>query len=248
MKETPERTVKPTAELYDSLQIAYDHFNQALFDSSLPQVIFTTQRQQFVMGYFAPDRWTSKNGSFCHEIAINPSYVGHSSMIELLQTLVHEMAHCWQHCNGKPGRRGYHNKQWAMKMEKIGLMPSSTGAPGGRTTGEHMQDYPIKGGAFIQECKTLISSSKFDLPWVDRQARPEQIIDDTFDGYSDVLMSVEEEIRDRLTVKLSHVLGEEVFFPIQAMAAKKKQSTLHLYGLLYKCMGKTRPKYLLWRL
>lgn len=160
----------PTDELYAPLQQAFTHFNSSLFEEELPSVIFTTQRKKSVMGYFAPDRWASKSGKRCHEIAINPSYVGRSSLIELMQTMVHEMAHCWQHCYGKPGRRGYHNKQWAKKMLDIGLVPSATGKPGGSQTGERMNDYPAPGGRFIRECEALVVSSDFDLPWVDRYA------------------------------------------------------------------------------
>ena len=46
MKETP------TNELYGSMQVAYDHFNQTLFSGKLPPVLFTTQRKKNVMGYF----------------------------------------------------------------------------------------------------------------------------------------------------------------------------------------------------
>lgn len=63
---------KPTSELYNAIQIAYEHFNNELFTGVLPPVIFTTQRQHKVMGYFAPDRWAAADGNKCHEIAINP--------------------------------------------------------------------------------------------------------------------------------------------------------------------------------
>jgi hypothetical protein len=33
-------------------------------------------------------------------------------------------------------------------MERIGLMPSATGAPGGRRTGQRMTHYIIRGGLF----------------------------------------------------------------------------------------------------
>ena len=33
-------------------------------------------------------------------------------------------------------------------MESVGLMPSHTGKPGGRKTGQQMNDYTIKGSAF----------------------------------------------------------------------------------------------------
>ena len=153
----------PTTELYDSLQIAFEHFNCALFHSKLEKVIFTVQRQKGVMGYFAPDRWGNIKGRKCHEIAINPSYIANSRLIEVMQTLVHEMVHCWQHCFGTPGRVYYHNKEWAFKMIEIGLMPSSTGEPGGSITGQHMGDYIIDGGQFLKSFLNLETDKIFNL-------------------------------------------------------------------------------------
>nr|WP_025465377.1 SprT-like domain-containing protein [Acinetobacter baumannii] len=88
-------------------------------------------------------------------------------LLEVLQTLVHEMVHAWQFHFGKPGRRGYHNKEWADKMEAIGLMPSSTGKPGGARTGEKMADYAIPGGLFMQATDKLLTQD-FKISWLDR--------------------------------------------------------------------------------
>lgn len=162
----------PTEELYDSLKTAYEHFNQALFGGKLEKVIFTVQRQKGVMGYFAPDRWGNLKGRKCHEIAINPSYIANARLIEVMQTLVHEMVHCWQHCFGNPGRAYYHNKEWANKMMKVGLMPSSTGEPGGKITGQHMGDYIIKDGPFLKAFYDLQNSKQFQLRWIDRKSLP----------------------------------------------------------------------------
>lgn len=112
--------MNPTAALYNALDMAYAHYNRTLFQDSLPNVIFTNQRQKGVLGYFAPNRWASLSGQNCHEIAINPAYVGKSSVLQLLATLVHEMAHCWQECYGKPGKGKWHNVEWANKMLQIG--------------------------------------------------------------------------------------------------------------------------------
>jgi len=87
----------------------------------------------------------------------HPSYFAVVPLLEVLQTLVHEMVHAWQFHFGKPGRRGYHNKEWADKMEAIGLMPSSTGKPGGARTGEKMADYAIPGGLFMQATDKLLT-------------------------------------------------------------------------------------------
>jgi hypothetical protein len=77
------------------------------------------------------------------------------------------MVHNWQHCFGKPSRNGYHNKEWAQKMDQIGLVPSSTGRPGGKRTGQKVSDYPKPGGAFERAAKTFICNAR-GLPWVDR--------------------------------------------------------------------------------
>lgn len=168
--------MSPTESLYKSLEAAYDHFNTELFNGKLPEVIFTVQRQNGLLGYFAPERWASTKGTKCHEIAINPSHIGSSRVVEVLQTLVHEMVHCWQHCFGKPGRNCYHNKEWAHKMLDIGLQPTSTGHPGGAITGQRMCDLPIEGGLFLDSCNRLIQKS-FEIPWIDRLALSKEFTD-----------------------------------------------------------------------
>ena len=159
---------KPTSELYDSLQSAYTHFNISLFSGDLPDVVFTVQRQSGTLGYFIPDRWSSPNGTLCHEIAINPTHIGSSRVVEVLQTIVHEMVHCWQFCYGKPPTKGYHNKEWAYKMMEVGLHPSSTGKPGGDIVGKLMSDYVIDGGPFWIKSIELIKNESFTLPWICR--------------------------------------------------------------------------------
>ncbi len=59
------------------------------------------------------------------------------------------------------------NEEWADKMEHIGLMPSSTGKPGGSRTGEKMADYAIEGGLFMQATDKLLAAG-FQVSWIDR--------------------------------------------------------------------------------
>jgi hypothetical protein len=58
------------------------------------------------------------------------------------------MVHLWQQEFGTPSRRAYHNKEWAHKMEIVGLIPSHTGEPGGNRTGQNMTHYIEDGGGF----------------------------------------------------------------------------------------------------
>lgn len=159
--------MKPTGETYSGLERAFDNFNQELFDGKLPSCLLTLQREKSSCGYFSANRFAHSTGYLAHEIAMNPSYFGIVPLVEVMQTLVHEMAHLWQfHC-GTPARGRYHNGEWADKMEAIGLMPSSTGKPGGARTGDRMADYAIKGGKFLQVCEDLLAV-QFRLEWYDR--------------------------------------------------------------------------------
>lgn len=161
----------PTAVTYAELQRAFDHFNKTLFDDQLPPCLLTLQREKKSYGYFSHRRFVSSDEGqrFTDEIALNPSYFAYAGLLETLQTIAHEMVHLWQYHFGKPGRGRYHNKQFADKMKEIGLMPSSTGKPGGAETGEKMADYPIPGGAFLSACDALTTDA-FRISWHDRYA------------------------------------------------------------------------------
>jgi len=164
IQKKPQRPV----ELYDEVQHAFAHFNAALFAGALPFCMITLQRQKRTCGYFAQQRFASvEEGLIVDEIALNPEYFAISPLSEVMSTLVHEMVHQWQFHHGKPSRRTYHNTEWADKMEAIGLMPSSTGKPGGARTGESMGDYVIEGGLFETAFQAL-ATQEFTLSWFDR--------------------------------------------------------------------------------
>jgi SprT-like family len=137
---------------YGGLQEAYDHFNAELFGGSLPDVFITYQRKAHSHGYFAPDRFSGRvdDESGRHELALNPDSFINQTDEQVCQTLNHEMVHVWQHVEGKPSARGYHNKEWAAKMKAIGLQPSSTGMVDGKETGQRMSDYIIPNGPFTK--------------------------------------------------------------------------------------------------
>lgn len=159
--------MQPTRELYDFFTLAYGHFNDTLFDGRLAPCMLTVQRQKGCMGLFYPERWVTADGVRCHELSLNPTYFGAYRIVELFQTLVHEQCHMWQQEFGKPSRSGYHNREWADKMEAIGLMPSSTGEPGGKRTGQHMSDFPLPGGRFLSAARAFTERGE-KLKWLDR--------------------------------------------------------------------------------
>ncbi|GBF44537.1 putative zinc metallopeptidase [Leptospira ellinghausenii] len=157
----------PTRSTYTALTTAYDFYNENLFESKLPKCLITLQRKNVnTAGYYSPKRFKKTTGNITtDEIAINPAHINKENIEDVLSTLVHEMTHLWQEHFGKQtSRRSYHNGEWGTKMETIGLMPSDTGKPGGKRTGQKMGDYVIENGLFQQKTEILLKNG-FTLPW-----------------------------------------------------------------------------------
>ena len=159
-------SIRPTRETYDALQEAYDHFNGELFGDELPNCIITLKRKNRSYGSFSGKRYLRGDGRESDEIALNPAQFLERSLTDTLATLVHEMVHLWQHHHGTPGRGGYHNRQWAEKMKQVGLYPSSTGAGGGKETGDSMSHYIVSGGRFIGAVN-ILERRGFTIPWTE---------------------------------------------------------------------------------
>ncbi|WP_321967063.1 sprT domain-containing protein [Burkholderia cepacia] len=158
----------PTEQTYAELQYVFDFYNTHLFESALPQCIVTLQRRKSTLGYYSRGRFVSKDGkTLIDELAMNPEYFATMPLLDILQTVVHEQVHQWQDHFGTPSRPCYHNMEFAEKMESLGLMPSDTGYPGGKRTGQKMDDYMIVGGHFEQVTRVLLKSG-FGLSWFDR--------------------------------------------------------------------------------
>ena len=144
---------------YGGLQAAFDYLNTKLFGDKLPDAFFNYTRKPRMLGHFAEDRYSGRVADFKKpEIALNPdSFIGRTDE-QIVSTLVHEMVHLEQYRFGKPGSRGYHNKEWAASMKLIGLMPSNTGAIGGKETGQHMDHYILPDGAFAKAFAELAAT------------------------------------------------------------------------------------------
>lgn len=159
--------MNPTADTYAALQAAFDYFNRQLFAGTLPPCLITLRSSPRAHGHLHSRRFVNLAGEQVGELGLNPGYFALQSSEEVFSTLVHEMAHHWQQHHGKPSRSVAHNAQWAAKMEAIGLMPSSTGRPGGKRTGQQMSDYILPEGAFLAACAGLPREAS-RLPWLDR--------------------------------------------------------------------------------
>jgi predicted SprT family Zn-dependent metalloprotease len=162
-----------TAKTYADFEKAYDHFNKALFEDRLPAVLLTLVPHKSAYGYMRHEAFKTrvdpnklatmtakqmksmKKPSTTHEIALNPFTFVARTDEEIMGTLVHEMVHLWQMMFGekKPNPlKPTHNREWADKMKSLGLMPSSTGKPGGKETGRRMTHY-ITPGLFTKAAK-----------------------------------------------------------------------------------------------
>lgn len=219
--------ISPTDEFYSLLSLAFDHFNQACFSNRLPRCLLTVQRETNTLGYFSPNRWGNRKGQKAHEIAINPAYFASHTLVEVLQTLVHEQCHLWQQVFGaRKSRHGYHNREWAGKMEGIGLMPSQNGLPGAKKIGQQMSDYPIPGGPFLKACQTLVENG-YQISWIDRipashdcsQIRGEtNFIQDSF---------VTPEIKALLNTRISEIVPDLV--PLELVIEEKSKKNKSKY-------------------
>lgn len=151
----------PTTNQWRSYQGAFDYFNATLFNNELPRCILNFSRRRNSYGFFTSERWESGEQR-THEISLNPDLLSRP-MDATMATLNHEMVHLWQYVYGKPGRSTYHNREWGQKMEEIGLIPSQTGQPGGKKTGNRVTHYIEEGGRFAIAFANM--PNDYLLPW-----------------------------------------------------------------------------------
>jgi len=136
--------------------------------------MFTLTRNQSCLGYFAGSEFEhNRTKRPVDEIAMNSMYMALRTDEEIWSTVVHEQCHVWQfhmsaYQNRRKKRRAYHDKEWGAKMEDLGLMPSSTGKPGGKKTGNRVSHWIIPGGRFQKACHELIASGH-TFTWRERE-------------------------------------------------------------------------------
>lgn len=136
---------------YKMLEKAYNFYNQKLFGGELTPCLITFHKSRTSTGgtycKITYDRKETDGQEKIPEIELNPVHFKNTKDERILSVLVHEMCHHWDHSFNTP-TAGWHGKTWADKMEKIGLMPSSTGRKNGKKTGASMNHYIIPGGGF----------------------------------------------------------------------------------------------------
>jgi hypothetical protein len=151
----------PTVTAYIDLADAYIFFNDRLFGGRLPGCLITFQRKARALGYFSGRRFGSiDDGGTIDEIALNPDYFRGRTDTDILAVLIHEMVHQEQAHFGAPSGTRYHNAEWAEMMERAGVIPSSTGKPGGARTGQRVSHYVDPSGPFVTAAGELLTGGR----------------------------------------------------------------------------------------
>lgn len=159
-----------TAATYTCLDEAFKFFNERLFESRLPEVMILLQRKRGCHGYFWAEQFSHREGTeTTHEIALHPDSLSRS-LKEVLSTLVHEMTHLEQQEFGKPGKGGYHNKEWGTLMLNVGLTPVSLDKPG-TMVGKKVTHSIDEGGLFDVACDEFLKTGAA-LDWHTKPALP----------------------------------------------------------------------------
>jgi hypothetical protein len=142
---------KPTPTQFSAYQQAFDYLNKTLYANSLPDCMLSfSRRRSSSHTLFTSGQWQKEAGSTTPEISLNVKQLRECEPIEVVATLAREMVHLWQERFGKPACNGYYNREWAEKMKEIGLIPSATGLPGGKETGQGVKHFIEPDGQFEQ--------------------------------------------------------------------------------------------------
>jgi len=112
LRELQRKKSKPLAVLHDYLPRIIERFYGEL---PLPALSWGTSSRGILGWYLAQDDLT-----LSHRINLNNMYAKRP-FGEILRTLAHEIGYQWQYLHGKPGKYGYHNREFQRKMAEIGI-------------------------------------------------------------------------------------------------------------------------------
>lgn len=141
--------MKPTQAQFSAYQQVFDYFNRRLFANSLPDCMLSfSRRRSSARTLYTAGQWQERTGSATPEVSLNLKQLSKGEPIEVMATLVRQMVHLWQETYGQPASKYFFNREWAKKMIDIGLIPSATGLPGGKQTGQGVKHYIEPQGRF----------------------------------------------------------------------------------------------------
>lgn len=106
---------EPLAVLHKYLRLIIDRFYPNV---PLPAISWEPAHWRNLGWYVKQDGL-----ALCHRISLNSLY-GTRPLPEILRTLAHEVGHLWQQVYGKPAKpafENYHNAEFRLKMQSIGI-------------------------------------------------------------------------------------------------------------------------------
>lgn len=108
----------------NELYRAFDFFNERFAEGELdrPVLLISTAGRRSAYGWFGEKFWIEGEDQPVHEINISAEYMKRDH-VEVLETLLHEMAHLYNAQNGVQDVSGhqYHNRHFKLAAQKFGL-------------------------------------------------------------------------------------------------------------------------------
>jgi len=130
--------LKEYTHAQEVLTTAYNHFNKQFAGGELKDALITVQSvgRKRAYGWFAQNAWKNKDEKTFHEINIGAEHFKRSND-DIFETLLHEMAHLWNHQNGIDDCTvtQYHKKTFADAAKRFGLTCEKMGRFGYAKTG-----------------------------------------------------------------------------------------------------------------
>ena len=113
--------------------------------------VIQTRGKRRACAWFAPNRWSTKEGDLCHEITFTAEDLARD-VEAIVATAAHEVAHLWAYSQGVTDVSGnqYHNSEFKKRAEALGLR-----CPFGRVTG--------RGWAYTEATEDLAQRIRDDL-------------------------------------------------------------------------------------
>ena len=125
------------AQLHADMLISEARFNREFFDGELPPaaISFESDDVRRLGWYLLKPDGVALN----FRININTKHLASGDQVDVLETLLHEMLHLWEHIGGRVKGGRYHTKKFRDKAEALGIPTDKHGHSLG----------PIPGGLFL---------------------------------------------------------------------------------------------------
>ena len=121
------------AQVHADLLVWAARFNKEFFAGQLPPAAVSLEADDIRrMGWYLLKR---DGLALSYRINLNTKYLASGDQVEILDTLLHEIIHQWEHIGGHTGGGRYHTKKFRDKAEDLGIPTDRYGRSLGRVPG-----------------------------------------------------------------------------------------------------------------